>query len=122
MKFEEIDAEIEASQQRRQEICCRIDELQKQLDINSSPSLHSIHSEDLPCIDMICQLASEEKRLKASIRELESKEKFYREQMHLILQSRNNNKCSRHTAGCEKCKENHGRGKLSSDVSLVGIL
>lgn len=51
----------------------------------STPSLHSIHSEDLICLRKIRQLAEEELKLKNCIRELESKELMYRRQMGKLL-------------------------------------
>lgn len=51
----------------------------------STPSLHSIHSEDLICLRRIRQLAEEELKLKNCIKELENKEFVYRRQMGKLL-------------------------------------
>lgn len=59
--------------------------LQNEVQRHNTPSLHSIHSEDLVCLKKIHQLAEEEFKLKNCIDELKGKENTYRRQMNQLL-------------------------------------
>lgn len=60
-------------------------ELRNDVQMRTTPSLHSVHSEDLICLRKIRQLAEEELNLKNCIGQLESKEIMYRRQMNKLL-------------------------------------
>lgn len=81
------------------------DEVQR----HSTPSLHSIHSEDLVCLKKIHQLAEEEFKLKNCIEELKSKETTYRRQMKQLLSCKKFRRdCERET---ERAQKPEGKGK-----------
>lgn len=77
--------ELESLELANKEMEEKLAGLRNEVQRYSTPSLHSIHSEDLICLRKIRQLAEEELKLKNCIRELESKELMYRRQMSKIL-------------------------------------
>ncbi|XP_076164272.1 uncharacterized protein LOC143145119 isoform X2 [Ptiloglossa arizonensis] len=88
VKLEETDIELESLELANKEMNDTLYSLEKEVDNYTSPSLHSIHSEDLMCLSKIRQLAKEELCLKNCIRELELKETLFKEQMDRLLTSR----------------------------------
>ncbi|KAL0132768.1 hypothetical protein PUN28_000479 [Cardiocondyla obscurior] len=85
VKLEETSMELESLELANQEMEEKLAGLRKEVQKYNTPSLHSIHSEDLICLKRIHQLAEEELKLKNYIRELESKELMYRRQMNKLL-------------------------------------
>lgn len=77
--------ELESLELVNKEMEGKLAVLRKEMQRYNTPSLHSIHSEDLICLKKIRQLAEEELKLKNCIRELESKEFMYRRQMGKML-------------------------------------
>ncbi|XP_011871742.1 PREDICTED: uncharacterized protein LOC105564159 isoform X3 [Vollenhovia emeryi] len=85
VKLEETGMELESLELANKEMEDKLAGLRNEIQRRSTPSLHSIHSEDLICLRKIRQLAEEELKLKNCIRELESKELMYRRQMGKLL-------------------------------------
>ncbi|GAB1869425.1 hypothetical protein CAJAP_10504 [Camponotus japonicus] len=85
VKLEETGMELESLELANKEIEERLIELRNEITRHSTPSLHSIHSDDLICLRKIRQLAEEELKLKNCIKELENKEIMYRRQMNKLL-------------------------------------
>ncbi|XP_050449257.1 uncharacterized protein LOC126850381 [Cataglyphis hispanica] len=85
VKLEETGMELESLELANKEMEERLIELQNEVAKHSTPSLHSIHSDDLICLRKIRQLAEEELKLKNCIKELENKEITYRRQMSKLL-------------------------------------
>lgn len=73
---------LELANKEMEEILIR---LRDEVTRYTTPSLHSIHSDDLICLKKIRQLAEEELKLKNCIKELENKEMTYRRQMNKLL-------------------------------------
>lgn len=85
VKLEETGMELESLELANKEMEERLIELRNEVAKHSTPSLHSIHSDDLICLRKIRQLAEEELKLKNCIKELENKEITYRRQMSKLL-------------------------------------
>lgn len=85
VKLEETGMELESLELANKEMEERLIELRNEVARHSTPSLHSIHSDDLICLRKIRQLAEEELKLKNCIKELENKEITYRRQMSKLL-------------------------------------
>lgn len=85
VKLEETGMELESLELANKEMEEKMIGLRDEIQRRSTPSLHSIHSEDLICLKKIRQLAEEELKLKGCIKELESKEFMYRRQMGKLL-------------------------------------
>ncbi|KAL6262606.1 hypothetical protein P5V15_005400 [Pogonomyrmex californicus] len=85
VKLEETGMELESLELANKEMEEKLTGLRNEIRRCSTPSLHSIHSEDLLCLKKIRQLAEQELKLKNCIRELESKEIMYRRQMGKLL-------------------------------------
>ncbi|XP_025264346.1 uncharacterized protein LOC105250451 [Camponotus floridanus] len=85
VKLEETGMELESLELANKEIEERLIELRNEITRHSTPSLHSIHSDDLICLRKIRQLAEEELKLKNCIKELENKEIMYRREMNKLL-------------------------------------
>ncbi|XP_043265782.1 uncharacterized protein LOC122405255 isoform X1 [Colletes gigas] len=102
VKLEETDMELESLELANKEMNDTLNNLEKEVGSYTSPSLHSIHSEDLICLSKIRQLAKEELCLKNCIRELELKETLFKEHMDRLLTSREyQNVCDRRKViGC----------------------
>lgn len=101
--------ELESLELANKEMEEKLVGLRNRIQRQSTPSLHSIHSEDLICLKKICQLAEEELNLKSCIKELEDKEVLYRRQMKQFLPcekyQRNNEKvmgCVQSSTGNDK--------------------
>lgn len=77
--------ELESLELANREMEERLIGLRKEVTKYTTPSLHSIHSDDLICLRKIRQLAEEELKLKNYIKELESKEIMHRRQMTKLL-------------------------------------
>ncbi|XP_036145775.1 uncharacterized protein LOC105838528 [Monomorium pharaonis] len=115
VKLEETGMELESLELVNKEMEEKLAELRKEIQRRSTPSLHSIHSEDLICLGKIRQLAEEELKLKNCIRELENKEFTYRRQMGKLLSckkfQRDNGKMT------ERVQESRETGKKLFDPS-----
>ncbi|XP_072759261.1 uncharacterized protein [Anoplolepis gracilipes] len=85
VKLEETGMQLESLELANKEMEEKLIGLRNEVTRYSTPSLHSIHSDDLICLKKIRQLAEEELKLKNSIKELESKEITYRRQMNKLL-------------------------------------
>ncbi|XP_011331108.1 uncharacterized protein LOC105275735 isoform X1 [Ooceraea biroi] len=85
VKLEEADMELESLELANKEMEERLIKLRKDVQRHSTPSLRSIHSEDLICLKKIRQLAEEELKLNNCVKQLESKEIMYRRQMNKLL-------------------------------------
>ncbi|XP_039314697.1 uncharacterized protein LOC113003601 [Solenopsis invicta] len=96
VKLEETGMELESLEQANKEMEEKLIGLRNDIQRYSTPSLHSIHSEDLVCLKKIRQLAEEELKLKNYNRELECKEIMYRRQMSKLL-------------SCKKFQRNSGK-------------
>nr|XP_031843065.1 uncharacterized protein LOC116431571 [Nomia melanderi] len=88
VKLEETDIELESLELLNKEMNEKLTGLEKEMNNYATPSLHSIHSEDLICLSKIHQLAKEELCLKHCIKQLEQKETLFREHMERILTSK----------------------------------
>ncbi|XP_017889596.1 uncharacterized protein LOC108630682 isoform X2 [Ceratina calcarata] len=88
VKLEETDMELESLELANREMFETVNNLEKEVRSYTTPSLHSIHSEDLLCLSKIRQLAQEELNLKNCIRELEQKETIFKEHMDRLLASK----------------------------------
>ncbi|XP_053977896.1 uncharacterized protein LOC128875906 [Hylaeus volcanicus] len=88
VKLEETDMELESLELANKEMSDTLNNLEKEVESYTTPSLHSIHSEDLICLSKIRQLAKEELCLKNCIKELELKETLFKEHMDRLLTSR----------------------------------
>lgn len=91
--------ELESLELANREMEEKLIGLQNEVQRHSTPSLHSIHSEDLICLKKIRQLAEEELRLKNCIEELENKEIMYRRHMDKLLS------CKKSQRDSKKIKE-----------------
>lgn len=80
--------ELESLELANKEMSGSLNELEKEVQSYKTPSLHSIHSEDLLCLSKIRQLAEEELNLKNCIKELEQKEVVFKDHMDHLLMSR----------------------------------
>lgn len=85
VKLEETTMELESVELANKEMEEKLIGLRNQAEKYNTPSLHSIHSEDLICLKKIRQFAEEELNLKTCIKELEDKENIYRRQMKEFL-------------------------------------
>ncbi|KZC11165.1 hypothetical protein WN55_02526 [Dufourea novaeangliae] len=88
VKLEETDMELESLELMNKETNVKLTSLENEVNSYVTPSLHSIHSEDLICLSKIRQLAKEELCLKHCIRQLEQKETLFKEHMDRLLTSR----------------------------------
>lgn len=80
--------ELESLELMNKELNDTVNKLEKEIRSYTTPSLHSIHSEDLLCLSKIRQLAKEELNLKNCIKELEQKETIFKEHMDRLLTSK----------------------------------
>lgn len=88
--------ELESLELVNKEMNDKLKNLEKEVRCHVSPSLHSIHSEDLLCLSKIRQLAEEELNLKNCIKQLEQKEMLFKEHMDRLLTSKEyQNVCTR---------------------------
>lgn len=88
--------ELESLELMNKEMNDTLKNLEKEVRCHTSPSLHSIHSEDLLCLSKIRQLAEEELSLKNCIKQLEQKETLFKEHMDRLLTSKEyQNVCTR---------------------------
>lgn len=88
--------ELESLELINKEMNNKLKNLEKEVRCHASPSLHSIHSEDLLCLTKIRQLAEEELNLKNCIKQLEKKETLFKEHMDRLLTSKEyQNVCTR---------------------------
>ncbi|XP_029157252.1 uncharacterized protein LOC114929759 [Nylanderia fulva] len=85
VKLEETGMELESLELANKEMEERLVKLRDEVTKYTTPSLHSIHSDDLICLRKIRQLAEEELKLKNCIKGLENKEMTYRRQMSKLL-------------------------------------
>ncbi|XP_070169071.1 uncharacterized protein [Polyergus mexicanus] len=104
VKLEETGMELESLELANKEMEERLIELRNEITRHSTPSLHSIHSDDLICLRKIRQLAEEELKLKNCIKELENKEITYRRQMSKLLSCKKFQRDSRKTTEIERNK------------------
>lgn len=88
MDLEEKGMQLESLELSNNEMGNELKTLEKEIDAKATLSLHSIHSEDLICLSRIRQLGEEERSLKCCIRQLEEKEIAYRQQMEMLLISK----------------------------------
>ncbi|KOC62644.1 hypothetical protein WH47_05286 [Habropoda laboriosa] len=88
VKLEETEMELESLELANKEMNDTLNNLEKEVRNYTTPSLHSIHSEDLLCLSKIRQLAEEELSLKSCIKELEQKETIFKEHMDKLLTSK----------------------------------
>ncbi|XP_050484099.1 uncharacterized protein LOC126870432 isoform X1 [Bombus huntii] len=96
VKLEETEMELESLELINKEMNNKLKDLEKEVRCHTSPSLHSIHSEDLLCLTKIRQLAEEELNLKNCIKQLEKKETLFKEHMDRLLTSKEyQNVCTR---------------------------
>ncbi|KYN03392.1 hypothetical protein ALC62_05784 [Cyphomyrmex costatus] len=102
IKLEETGMELESLELANKEMEEKLTELRNEIQKRDTPSLHSIHSEDLICLKKIRQFAEEELKLKNYIRELESKELMYRRQMNKLLSCK---KFQRDSGNMQESKE-----------------
>ncbi|XP_043461033.1 golgin subfamily A member 6-like protein 7 [Leptopilina heterotoma] len=86
--LEEKGMQLESLELSNNEMGSELKTLEKEISDKSTLSLHSIHSEDLICLSRIRQLGEEERSLKCCIRQLEEKEMAYRQQMEMLLISK----------------------------------
>ncbi|KYN45371.1 hypothetical protein ALC56_00218 [Trachymyrmex septentrionalis] len=110
VKLEETGMELESLELANKEMEEKLTELRNEIQKRNTPSLHSIHSEDLICLKKIRQLAEEELKLKNYIGELESKEFMYRRQMSKLLS------CKKFQRDSEKMDSKE------TDKKLIGLL
>ncbi|KYQ50360.1 hypothetical protein ALC60_10477 [Trachymyrmex zeteki] len=110
VKLEETGMELESLELDNKEMEEKLAELRNEIQKCNTPSLHSIHSEDLICLKKIRQFAEEELKLKNYIRELESKEFMYRRQMSKLLS------CKKFQRDSEKMQESKETGKKLFDL------
>ncbi|EGI65080.1 hypothetical protein G5I_06541 [Acromyrmex echinatior] len=108
VKLEETGMELESLELANKEMEEKLAELRNKIQKRNTPSLHSIHSEDLICLKKIRQFAEEELKLKNYIRELESKEFMYRRQMNKLLS------CKKFQCDSEKMESKETDKKLFS--------
>nr|XP_012219998.1 PREDICTED: uncharacterized protein LOC105670835 [Linepithema humile] len=99
VQLEEAGMKLESLELANREMEEKLMGLQNEVRRHSTPSLHSIHSEDLICLKKIRQLAEEELKLKNCIKELESKEITYRRHMDKLLS------CKKFQRDSKKLKE-----------------
>ncbi|KAG7190358.1 hypothetical protein KM043_006469 [Ampulex compressa] len=97
MKLEEASMQLESLELANREMEDAENNLEKEIRRYDTPSLDSIHSDDLMCLTKIQQLAKEELSLKNCIGQLEKKEAIFKEQIDRLLTSRDFR--SRRTAG-----------------------
>lgn len=111
VKLEETDTELESLELLNKEMNEKLISLEKEVNNYGTPSLHSIHSEDLICLSKIHQLAKEELCLKHCIKQLEQKETLFREHMERILTSKEYQSiCDKqNTVGCFQSVDCTGR-------------
>lgn len=86
--LEEKGMELESLELSNNEMNNELKKLEKEVAAETTLSLHSIHSEDLICLSRIRQLGEEERSFKCCIKQLEEKEMAYRQQMELLLTSK----------------------------------
>lgn len=80
--------QLDSLESANSELTNRVTDLEHEVERNTVPSLHSIHSEDLVCLSKIRKLGHEEVNLKCCIKELEEREVNFRQQMEQLLTSR----------------------------------
>ncbi|CAL7938551.1 unnamed protein product [Xylocopa violacea] len=96
VKLEETGMELESLELANKEMNDILDNLEREVRDYTTPSLHSIHSEDLLCLSKIRRLAEEELNLKNCIKQLEQKETVFRQHMERLLISKEyQNVCDR---------------------------
>lgn len=105
VKLEETGMELESLELANKEMEEKLAELRKEVQKRSTPSLHSIHSEDMICLRKIRQHAEEELKLKNCIRELENKELLFRRQMGKLLSCKKFQRDSGKTERVQESKE-----------------
>lgn len=99
--------ELESLELANKEMEEKLAELRKEIQKRSTPSLHSIHSEDMICLRKIRQHAEEELKLKNCIRELENKELLFRRQMGKLL-------------SCKKFQRDSGKTERAQESKEIG--
>ncbi|XP_024868663.1 uncharacterized protein LOC112452609 isoform X1 [Temnothorax curvispinosus] len=107
VKLEETGMELESLELANKEMEEKLTGLRNEVQRYNTPSLHSVHSEDLICLRKIRQLAEEELKLKNCISELESKEFMYRRQMGKLLSCK---KFQRDSGKMTERVQSHSRG------------
>lgn len=101
MKLEETEMELESLELVNKEMNDTLNKLEKEIRCYTTPSLHSIHSEDLLCLSKIRQLAEEELNLKNCIKTLEQSETIFQDQVNRLLTSKEyQNVCGRRKISC----------------------
>lgn len=115
VKLEETEMELESLELMNKELNDTVNKLEKEIRSYTTPSLHSIHSEDLLCLSKIRQLAKEELNLKNCIKELEQKETIFKEHMDRLLTSKEyQNICDRRKIiSCIQDKKSYMRKKYA---------
>ncbi|XP_078032992.1 uncharacterized protein LOC144467883 [Augochlora pura] len=98
IKLEETDMELESLELLNKEMNAKLTSLEKEVKSYTTPSLHSIHSEDLICLSKIHQLAKEELCMKHCIKQMEQKETLFKEHMDRLLT------CKEYKNICDKRK------------------
>ncbi|XP_017764948.1 PREDICTED: uncharacterized protein LOC108554254 [Eufriesea mexicana] len=86
--LEETEMELESLELVNKEMNDTLNNLEKEMRCYTTPSLHSIHSEDLLCLSKIRQLAEEELNLKNCIKALEQNETIFNEHVNRLLTSK----------------------------------
>ncbi|XP_076382620.1 uncharacterized protein LOC117219695 isoform X1 [Megalopta genalis] len=98
VKLEETDMELESLELLNKEMNVKLTSLEKEVKSYTTPSLHSIRSEDLICLSKIHQLAKEELCMKHCIKQMEQKETLFKEHMDQLLT------CKEYQNICDKRK------------------
>ncbi|XP_076651250.1 uncharacterized protein LOC143358182 isoform X2 [Halictus rubicundus] len=111
VKLEETDMELESLELLNKEMNEKLTRLEREVNSFGTPSLHSIHSEDLICLSKIRQLAKDELCLKHCIKQMELKETLFKEHMDRLLTCREyQNTCDkRKMTGCLQNMDCSGR-------------
>lgn len=77
--------ELESIELVNKEMNDTMNNLEREVRRYTTPSLHSIHSEDVLCLTKIRELAEEELSLKHCIKDLEKKETIFKDHMDRLL-------------------------------------
>lgn len=121
VKLEETEMELESLELMNKELNDTVNKLEKEIRSYTTPSLHSIHSEDLLCLSKIRQLAKEELNLKNCIKELEQKETIFKEHMDRLLTSKEyQNICDRRKIiSCIQDKKSYMRKNMHVLIKMI---
>lgn len=116
MKMQEEQMELTQLTFENEDILQEIQNLEKEIEKQSTPSLQSIKTEDLTCLDKIRELGEEEIYLKTQLNELEHKEAFLSDKICKFLKSSDN--CPK-VCNCEneKCSKKSLFKKEGENVS-----